>query len=318
MDCSTSTSPDTTPIKVVVVRSHTGSKKCWDHLRTHSRDFGDRPLTITYQKEFTLETLIRANPDVIVCSDPAGAPYQYTTAEVNALSSYINQNCSRHLFGTYATFYHKEGPTESPHIYDNRALASLFGLDPDIFYTTRRLSTQPKYFPELSSRNSLLWKNIPFPYISGGYASSQIPDTGTPNTWFENTGALSGASPDCSVLAKTLDGSCVVLNYVCERFTSLYISHMPEYESARSSHDDLQLLYNVIVFLYNQGKLNSLSNRCLELVARNIRNYPQSSIKSLPVDIQQRVYSTAFFSTGYPESTKEFFADFEAPQCHVS
>ena len=38
-----------------------------------------------------------------------------------------------------------EGPIDKPHIYDNRRLAALFGLDPSLGYTTKKLHGQPKF-----------------------------------------------------------------------------------------------------------------------------------------------------------------------------
>lgn len=60
------------PIKIVVVHSHSGGKKMWEHLSRHWEEYGTRKLTIVQQKEFTLDSLVKANPDIVICSDPAG------------------------------------------------------------------------------------------------------------------------------------------------------------------------------------------------------------------------------------------------------
>lgn len=60
------------PIKIVVVHSHSGGKKMWDHLSRHWDEYGARKLIIVQQKDFSLESLVKANPDIVICSDPAG------------------------------------------------------------------------------------------------------------------------------------------------------------------------------------------------------------------------------------------------------
>lgn len=62
----------TSPIKIVVVHSHSGGKKMWDHLSKHWEEYGTRKLIIAQQKDFNLESLVKANPDIVICSDPAG------------------------------------------------------------------------------------------------------------------------------------------------------------------------------------------------------------------------------------------------------
>ena len=89
-------------MKVVVVHSHTGGKKMWDFLENSWQECGTVRLVLSHQRfatthhhhhhhhhhqgpcrgshhwvcvsnrEFTLDTLTSANPDVIICSDPAG------------------------------------------------------------------------------------------------------------------------------------------------------------------------------------------------------------------------------------------------------
>jgi hypothetical protein len=62
-------------IKIVVVHSHSGGKKTFDHLAKHWNDYGSTKLVITHQRDFTLDSLVKASPDIIICSDPAGAPF---------------------------------------------------------------------------------------------------------------------------------------------------------------------------------------------------------------------------------------------------
>lgn len=60
------------------------------------------------------------------------------------LVEYLENSSGKHILGTYASFYHQEGNPTQPHIYDNRKLARVFGFDPSLSYTTKKLSSQPK------------------------------------------------------------------------------------------------------------------------------------------------------------------------------
>ena len=127
---------------------------------------------LLFQREFSIESLISANPDVIICSDPAGfvtqydfyhthsfnvtccvysAPYQYSEKEIDSLIEYLEESSGKHILATYASFYHQEGSPSQPHIYDNRRLASLFGFDPTASYTTKKLTAQPIFHATVCS-----------------------------------------------------------------------------------------------------------------------------------------------------------------------
>ena len=80
------------------------------------------------------------NPDVIVFSDPAGAPYGFSKQELDDLETFVTTTYHRHLLGTYATFYHQEGHISRLRIYDNRRIAVLFGINPKMEFTTTKFS----------------------------------------------------------------------------------------------------------------------------------------------------------------------------------
>lgn len=86
-------------VKVVVVHSHTGGKKMWEFLEKNWQECGTVKLALSHQRfvhlftsfeqhsplvtppardnrDFTLASLVEANPDVIICSDPAGFVHQ--------------------------------------------------------------------------------------------------------------------------------------------------------------------------------------------------------------------------------------------------
>eukprot|EP00727_Mastigamoeba_balamuthi_P008031 m51a1_g3849 hypothetical protein (340) ;mRNA; f:380688-382534 len=290
------------PIKAVIVHSHSGGKRVWDYLGRHWNEFGAARLLIAHQREFTLESLIKAAPDVIVCSDPAGAPYQYTAQEISDIQSYLTMGVCRHLIGTYATFYHQEGSPSMPHMM----LASLFGLDPSVPYTTKKLSGQPKYDIAPECKDSVLWKDVGTSYCTWGYSSTQIP-VSSGGLWVrpgesQPVPLLPGA--DVRVLAKTPDNLCIVLNHVAECYSSLYISHMPEYESLRKTKADVQFLYNSFVFLANQGNSLSLLSRCIDVASRSLSSRTLSErvpLCSLPTELQERLLAAARLSGRYDE-----------------
>eukprot|EP01105_Mastigella_eilhardi_P019454 TRINITY_DN4575_c0_g1_i1.p2 TRINITY_DN4575_c0_g1~~TRINITY_DN4575_c0_g1_i1.p2 ORF type:complete len:232 (+),score=68.11 TRINITY_DN4575_c0_g1_i1:556-1251(+) len=221
---------------------------------------------------------------------------------------------NRHLLGTYATFYHQEGPADKPHIYDNRLLAALFGLDPAAGYTTKKLVGQPKYDVESRFKDSVLFHDVPLPYSSLGYNSTQIPTAGTPQLmgtpWTTESGALRCVTGEVELVARSSDNLCIIVNFVAARFSSLYISHMPEYESLRKTKVDVQLLYNSFIFLYNQGLHLSLFNRCTEYIVRNISNkalFERVPVDKLPVDLQNTLHSVAKMSGRLDSKSKYLF-----------
>lgn len=295
-------------LKVVVVHSHSGGKKMWDHLGRHYGEYGTTRLSIVHQRDFTLDSLTKERPDVIVASDPAGAPYQYTQTEVADLSTYLSEGVGRHLLGTYACFYHREGTPAAPHIYDNRGLAALFGFDPTQCYTTTKLQSQPCYIPTAEWRDSVLWHGVGTPYTSQGYSSTQLPSANdAPRPWLCNPGApvvvgerekLSGGfDGQLHLVAKTIDSRCVITNWISSSFTSLYVSHMPEYESVRKGRADAQFLYNCFLFLASQGGTISLAHRCMETIVSQIGSSKSgedaaeaSAICALPLELRERLY----------------------------
>jgi hypothetical protein len=177
-----------------------------------------------------------------VCSDTAGTPAIMEPSDVDAISVYLRKSRGKcHIFGSYATFFHKESLD-----YDNRRLAPLFGLDQDASYGIARCSGGVKYVPAQDRLDSLLWKNIELPFISSytEFPISQVPLDS--KKWFDNEGNLLNKSygqQPVKILARSEDGTSVILNYVSDTHSSLYgkwaiccffwikklVSTMPEY-----------------------------------------------------------------------------------------
>ncbi|EDR21885.1 hypothetical protein EDI_145830 [Entamoeba dispar SAW760] len=262
-------------IKVVVLHPHTGGNKMWEHLKTNWKLYGDMGLVITIYRNFSYEMLEIIQPDVIILGDCAGAPYQFTEQEFESIEMYMNEGINKHIIGTYATFYHQEGPFNRLHIYDNRRLCTLFGIEKGLVLTTRRIEGEITY---INSDKTILWKNIPLPYKSNGYTSSQVPLHEL--KWIDETGKLIGCSKDTKILAQSENGGCVILERKTERMSSLFISHMPEYESVKKDFVDCQFLYNCILYLVQHNYHSSLTLICLNEI--NKHSVPIRELNSLP------------------------------------
>ncbi|EDS89426.1 hypothetical protein EHI8A_021050 [Entamoeba histolytica HM-1:IMSS-B] len=252
-------------INVMVIHSHSGGYRTWDYISQHWKEFGNIQINMSFKNE---------NPDILVFGDCAGAPYQFKLEELDSIESYLNENCNKHLLGTYAVFYHKEGPQGRVHEYDNRGLCKYFGIIPELQLVTSKMPHDPTYL--INYQNPLLWKNIMQPYTSKGYSSSQVPKNGV---WIEND-QVKGLESDVRILAETLDGKCIITNKVTTKYTSLYISHMPEYESMIGNKVDGQMLYNCLVYLMSQNVETPLVNLCMKTL-----KYCKSKEEEIPLPL---------------------------------
>ncbi|EDR22564.1 hypothetical protein EDI_043420 [Entamoeba dispar SAW760] len=261
-------------INVMVIHSHSGGYRTWDYISQHWKEFGNIQINISFKKNITKEILESESPDILVFGDCAGAPYQFNLEELDSIESYLNENCNKHLLGTYAVFYHKEGPQGRVHEYDNRSLCKYFGIIPETQLVTSKMPHDPTYL--INYQNPLLWKNIMQPYTSKGYSSSQVPKNGV---WIEND-QIRDLESDVRILAETLDGKCIITNKVTTKYTSLYISHMPEYESMIGNKVDGQMLYNCLVYLMSQNIETPLVNLCIKTL-----KYCKSKEEEIPLPL---------------------------------
>ncbi|KAL7722207.1 Uncharacterized protein QTN25_000959 [Entamoeba marina] len=248
-------------VVVLVLRSHSGGNKMWEHLKSNWKDYGNIELNISVKHAFDAELLDSISPDVIICGDTAGAPYQFTNKEIESLTSYLEKGIKKHIIGTYALFHHQEGHENRRHIYDNRKMGKIFGIDPNLTLTTRRLGSKPKY--NALNQNKILWKNLSVPFISNGYASTQVPST---LKWFTTEQKAIGLLENTEILARSDDGSCVIINHKTPKYSSMYISHMPEYDSLTGDRKDAQFLFNCIAFTVSQNVYTSLTDLCLNSI----------------------------------------------------
>ena len=105
-----------------------------------------------------------------------------------------------------------------------------------------------------------------------------------------------GERHELHVMAHSRDGQCVVTNFIAPTFTSMYISHMPEYESLKRSHDDAQFLYNAILYLQGQSTTHSLKELCIITLAsalfmKGFQN--RDAVNELPLSLQRRLCQAA-------------------------
>lgn len=163
------------------------------------------------------------------------------------------------------------------------------------------------------------------PFTSWGYSSTQTPAIdGTSLPWLGgDDGPLSdeeddnavcpptktaderlrskgehtvGLRHELHVMAHSRDGQCVITNFIAPTFTSMYISHMPEYESLKRSHDDAQFLYNAVLYLQGQSFTHSLKELCVTTLAaalfmKGFQN--RAAVCGLPLNLQLRLCQAA-------------------------
>ncbi|MDR3540407.1 MAG: hypothetical protein P4L69_05490 [Desulfosporosinus sp.] len=292
-----------------MLHGHVHGHSTWEKLATIH---GGVDLSVNILDDFSERDLELIAPDVIVLSDVAGAPYQFSDIEIQALRNYILNNPDKvtHLLGTYALFYHDELSVrpekeeyfrknkDQQRIYDNRRLLPLFGLDERQSYAAVRTPPSlelliPKTTCDCIRRNCALTD-----YHIRNFQFSQAPTAGFANNWLSDEGdAIHPAlldKPDTriEVLAHSFCGESVIFRHVAPTHTAIYFSHMPEY---RSGEQGRQLLYNAIVYLMTQGSpVRSLASLCVTGIAKRVaENDPHQKIAKqlqfMPMDLQERI-----------------------------
>jgi len=230
-----SATPDGATITAVVVKSwgqcFSGSL-IWGDLNANWSSFGSIPIYIDYSNPslcgngtVTLAALEASGANVVILSDPAGGNQQFSTDEVNAIRTYLQEG--HNIIGTYLTFAYST--------IDNTALAPLFGLKSTAGWTGGTSVVTPTYalrYPGLP-----LFRNISNPYVSSGYNYAQTPGDGA---WSSNElhgGKLVGRTADAM--------GAIVARKAAAGYYSVFISNMPEYVG---STVDEQFFYNAIIF----------------------------------------------------------------------
>lgn len=216
-------------VKVAVVRS-------WDQvpvfteLNNNWAAYGTIPLTVDTSlhgvDSFTYQDLANTSADVLWLSDPAGGLEQYSDAEIDAVQQYVSEGHS--ILGTYLVFRFSDVYS---HV-DNRRLAPIFGLRQDIEYNTSPIPAD-QVFDILVDHP--LFRDVPDPYISGGWPHAQVP--------LNDLKWDAGDFGTAQLLAQTDDGRGVITWYKTESYYAIYVSEMVEY---LGNPTDTQFLYNAL------------------------------------------------------------------------
>ncbi|ELP93393.1 hypothetical protein EIN_058380 [Entamoeba invadens IP1] len=250
-------------IKVLILRSHIGGKKAWSDMAERANTLGHFSLSMEYLMDstFTYSDLVRIMPDVIVCSDTAGAPGYFSVDETIALKRFLTKIPCRGILGTYACFYHTEGSMGSFRVFDNRQIAPLFGLDETMTFTSVKIGEDTIHEEK---KGTALFNKLGDKHTILGYKSSKVPKGGS---WVVD-GKIVGAKDSVQLVASNDDHKSVVLLYKNEFYSALYISSMPEFGSTKNT-PDVQLLYNSIVTLFECAKLKNLFTLCLKSISEH-------------------------------------------------
>jgi hypothetical protein len=224
-------------VSAVVVRSWgacTSGSLAWDSLNANWSQYGSIPISIDYANPslcgstITLSALEASGAHVVIMSDPAGGLQQYSSDEIAALQQYALEG--HNLIGTFLTFRHSLGGI------DNSGLAPLFGLSASGGYDLSAYSVAPVF--KVHNPPSQLFRNIGHPYMSLGYAFAQVPSDGG---WSSNE--LAGAT----MVGGKYGRKDAVFVYEAGAYDAVYITNMPEYNTAGSTADE-QFLYNAIIY----------------------------------------------------------------------
>lgn len=222
-----------TTVQAVVVKSWSGcgsSSVIWDDLNANWSQYGSIPISIDYSNfdlctgTITYDALVASGADVVIVSDAAGGTQLYSQSEIDALNRYVSEG--HNIIATYVTFFFGS--------IDNRGLGPIFGIKKSTTYLTGEQGVTPTY--DLRWPSAPLFRDLPDPYQSAGYASSQVPSDGAWSTNEIQFGQLMG---------KTSDGRAIILVRTVGDSARIYISNMPEYVGGTQ---DKQFFYNAIIY----------------------------------------------------------------------
>ena len=221
-------------IVAAVLRSWSGGgATAWGELDAEWSLYGDTPIAIDNSLGgapwFTLEDLVALDADVLILSNPAGGNVQWTDDEIEAVYRYAE--LGHNVIGTYRTF--QWGTSET--VYDNTALAPLFGLPQYPFdLGTNQISNQ---FTVLES--SPLFEGLGDAWASVGFPRSHVYDRN------DDWSLMLEGPGDAQMIAQSDDFRGAITLRETEAFAAIYISNMPEYFGGPA---DKQLLYNAITY----------------------------------------------------------------------
>ena len=207
----------------------------WDYLNTNWATYGNMRVMIDYtslnKENITLADIEATHADVLIISDAwdYGYGWEFTDSEVEAIETYV---LSGHgIIATSGTFNTRDGMASN-----NRKLADLFGMDPNIEYVWGTWTSGT--FDLLTPRHDELWRNILDPYLSDSiltiypYPSSDWSVQGVTTGWIE---------------ALSTDHYAAVITSESISHRAVYFTGMLE-SYGQYNENNRQLFYNAIVW----------------------------------------------------------------------
>ena len=220
-------------IKVLMLKSWGNGTSFYNELASQSLYLGDDVIQYSYYGgEITLATLDSRAPNVLLIANPSGGNKFYSTAERDAIRTYLQtREHAKGLVGEGYVFNSIGATRPKLHF-----MGDLFGFNGANVYDNIR--QDGIYYIQDGFGQSRLFNRLGTPFVSGGFLKGNIPmGTG----WDENT--LGSAI----VMAKNLDETGVVTYYQDEHYNAVYVSVWAGY---RGNQDDKQLIYNSLVSAY--------------------------------------------------------------------
>ncbi|NIS82051.1 MAG: hypothetical protein GTO14_18010, partial [Anaerolineales bacterium] len=223
-------------VKAVVLDSwgtDYGYNAFWDYLNTNWATYGSIPVVIDYtslnKEDITLADIEATHADVLIISDAWDYErgWEFTDSEIEAIKTYVFSGHG--IIATSGTFNTRDGMAPN-----NRKLADLFGMDPDMEYGWGMWTSGT--FDLLTPRHDELWRNVPDPYLSDSiltiypYPSSDWTIQGVTAGWIE---------------ALSTDHYAAVIT--SEVYRSVYFTGMLE-SHGQHNENNRQLFYNAIVW----------------------------------------------------------------------
>ena len=223
-------------VHAVMLDAYTGCDvtDAWQTLNVDWTKYGSVPVSITTGGHlctggrFTLQDLEASGADTVILDSTAFAA-SLTPKEIRTLQTYAEQGHT--LLGTDAVFQYKTK-------HNNDGLAPVFGLvEQPIWYVNGLGGESPVYRLKEQDRDAaVLLRDVPNPYISSLYGRGQKP---AEKKWV--AADLDGAR----YIAQTHGSSNAITVYDAPAYTAIYISSQAAFQS---TPDDLQFLYNAIVY----------------------------------------------------------------------
>jgi thermitase len=212
-----------------------GYNAFWDYLNTNWANYGTMRIIIDYtslnKEDITLADIEATRADVLIISDAwyYGYGWEFADSEIEAIETYVRSDHG--IIATSGTFNTMDGMA-----LNNRKLADLFGMDPDIEYRWGTYTSGT--FDLLTPRHDELWRNIPDPYLSDSiltiypYPNSDWTIQGVTTGWIE---------------ALSTDHYATVITSDAITHKAVYFTGMLEYHG-QYNENNRQLFYNAIVW----------------------------------------------------------------------